>query len=191
MDDAIGATAGGAVSRDRIGSGARVAQEYLATHAVDDDDGLTKALVDAMMAADEAQEPPGPQVGLNVMVRPEEMRAVELLCARLAAGAAQESSEPPSHALDDDRMRRIVRSGPLLKVGTEAIFKREHTREVFVLNDCIVVAARVDGSAHSAKAAGWWPGSGAGASSDVAAPGSPASSPGEDDTSPLLSLIHI
>ena len=148
---------------DRASSvtGAKAAEQYLAHHHAandDDDDDLDAALVAAMLEADVRDSAVPVTTGLQVMASPAELDRVEALFARLEAGDALAGG---GAALPEERMRRIIHGGCLQKVGTEATFKREHAREVFVLNDALIVATRADGEKH-----GWWRGSGASSATD-------------------------
>ncbi|KAK7242530.1 hypothetical protein SO694_00017353 [Aureococcus anophagefferens] len=158
---------------DRASSvtGAKAAEQYLAHHHAandDDDDDLDAALVAAMLEADVRESAVPVTTGLQVMASPAELDRVEALFARLEAGDALAGG---GAALPEERMRRVVHGGCLQKVGTEATFKREHAREVFVLNDALIVATRADGEKH-----GWWRGSGASSATDD----------DDDGTCPLL-----
>ena len=120
---------------DRASSvtGAKAAEQYLAHHHAandDDDDDLDAALVAAMLEADVRESAVPVTTGLQVMASPAELDRVEALFARLEAGDALAGG---GAALPEERMRRIIHGGCLQKVGTEATFKREHAREVFVV----------------------------------------------------------
>ncbi|KAH8066684.1 hypothetical protein JL720_12677 [Aureococcus anophagefferens] len=88
------------------------------------------------------------------------------LVAAMLEADVRESAVPVTTGL-----QVMASPAELDRVGTEATFKREHAREVFVLNDALIVATRADGEKH-----GWWRGSGASSATDD----------DDDGTCPLL-----
>jgi len=112
-----------------------VAAAYLAKHGENDD--LDQLIARAILEANDGRE--RKRLGATVEPSPHEVSELELLAARVAAGQAKNDGESDSVELTD-RPRILLKSGRLLKEGTEALIRSTSWREAFLFNDAFALA---------------------------------------------------